>query len=99
MATLREDPFFLEQGDQVTAIVRAVNLIGEGSFSEPNSVGSAIEDIPGQMSAPMRGPETSETQLHILWSEIDESLTGGATIDSYNVQWDQGSGEQEDLAG
>ena len=46
MATLRADPFNLVQGKIVIAIVRAVNLIGDGAYSEPNSVGATMENFP-----------------------------------------------------
>ena len=45
-STLRAAPFNLIQGDSVYAIVRAVNLIGDGTYSEPNSIGAVIEDVP-----------------------------------------------------
>lgn len=97
--TLRAEPFNLAQGASVHAVVRAVNLIGEGSYSEPNSVGAIIEDLPGQMATPLRGTSTSETQLHITWTELTGTDTGGAAIDSYNVRWDKGTETWEDIAG
>ena len=58
---MRAEPFNLEQGDTVIAIVRAVNANGEGAYSEPNSVGAAIEVEPDKMEAPVRGSGTTET--------------------------------------
>lgn len=60
-SVLRAAPFNLKQGDTVYAIVKAVNVIGEGSYSEPNSLGAIIEDIPAQMAAPTRGTLTTES--------------------------------------
>lgn len=36
-----------------------------------------------------RGFQTSESEVQILWTEIeaDSTETGGAPIDSYNLQW------------
>ena len=98
-AVLREDPFNLVQGDSVYAIVKAVNLIGEGSYSEPNSIGAIIEDKPAKMQAPWRGTLTSETQLQILWTELEGTDTGGTDIDSYNLRWDQGTDTWADMIG
>ena len=61
IATLRASPFNLQQGDSVYAIVRAINVIGQGLYSEPNSVGVVIEDIPDQMAKPTRGVLTTES--------------------------------------
>lgn len=98
-STLRAAPFNLVQGDSVYAIVRAVNLIGEGTYSEPNSIGAIIEDVPSQMAAPLRGTSTSESQLHVTWAELTGIDTGGTNIDSYNVKWDQGDGTWTDIVG
>lgn len=88
MQTLRAEPFNLEQGDIVVAIVRAVNANGEGAYSEPNSVGVEIEVEPAQMEAPVRGSGTTETQIELSWTTIEGLSTGGASIDSYNLKWD-----------
>ena len=58
---LREDPFNLQQGSTVFAIVKARNDIGESNYSEPNSIGAIIEDIPSKMLTPTRGTLTSES--------------------------------------
>ena len=63
MQTLREEPYSLEQGDIVVAIVRGVNNNGEGSYSEPNSSGAVMQDSPGQMTSPVRGASTNESQI------------------------------------
>ena len=51
------------------------------------------------MATPLRGTSTSESQLHITWTELTGTDTGGAAIDSYNVRWDKGSETWEDIAG
>lgn len=44
---------------------------------------------PYKMTNPQRGDLTSETLIQIQWAEIiaDSLETGGAQIDSYNLQW------------
>ena len=100
MLTLRGEPFNLLQGDIVVAIVRGVNANGEGAYSEPNVSGAVIQDSPGQMSSPVRGAATTESQIQLSWAELEFGLsTGGAVIDSYNLKWDSGDGTWVDLIG
>ena len=41
------------------------------------------------MAIPTRGSSTDETQIHVLYSALTTPSTmGGASIDSYNLQWD-----------
>ena len=43
------------------------------------------------MSQVSRGPATSTTQIEAEWSALTGHETGGATIDSYHLQWDAGT--------
>ena len=44
------------------------------------------------MSSCVRGPSTSETQIDVAWTAPTTSTaTGGASILSYNLQWDKGT--------
>lgn len=88
MTTLRVAPFLLKRGDTVVFIVRAVNSLGQGSYSQPNTNGAQISVEPSKMNAPVRGDQTSEGQLQILWDALTGDSTGGAAIDSYNLRWD-----------
>jgi hypothetical protein len=63
MTILRANPFNLKQDDLVVFIVKAVNLIGQGVYSEPNTSGVQIQVEPHKMKAPMRGGLTTESQL------------------------------------
>ena len=59
-STLMASPFNLVQGSIVKAIVLASNLIGDSSYSTPNSVGADIRTAPHQPAlAPFRGSLTS----------------------------------------
>lgn len=53
------------------------------------------------MTAPTRGSNTNTNQLQVFWVGLIGDQTGGATIDSYNLQWDQGTNAQTwyDLTG
>jgi len=42
------------------------------------------------MAAPASGGSTSSTMIQVTWTALTTlSETGGATIRSYNLQWDQ----------
>jgi hypothetical protein len=52
------------------------------------------------MSAPAMGSATSTTQIAVSSAGLTPGVaTGGATIDSYHLVWDQGTGTWADLAG
>ncbi len=84
------------------AEVSALNANGEGPISDSSGAGAAIQTVPEPMAAPTRGSLTSETQLEIQWVFLTSfAARGGATITSYNLQWDAGTGltTWSDLAG
>jgi hypothetical protein len=93
MSVLRDSPYSLSLGDSVQAKVRAYNERGWSSYSSSGS-GATVQTIPGTMSAPTRGSATSETQIEVSWTALTSSTqTGGATILSYNLQWDAGTNQ------
>jgi hypothetical protein len=47
------------------------------------------------MLTPTRGADTSETALHIEFSELTDTETGGSPILSYIVAWDEGNSTGE----
>lgn len=51
----------------LVAIVRAQNSIGWGTYSNPNSVGVTINNVPSQMAAPTQGSSTTPSQIEINW--------------------------------
>lgn len=100
LTTLRASPFDLTYGTLVQARVMAENANGWGSLSQVNLVGAAVETEPSQMGAPTMGSATTTTQLAIDFVALTAgSETGGSTIDSYHLQWDQGTGSWLDLFG
>ena len=64
-------------------------MIEWGDYSDSNTVGALIFVEPYKMAQVTRGFQTSESVVQILWTEIvaDSTETGGAPIDSYNLQW------------
>jgi hypothetical protein len=74
--------------------VRATNLLGDSSDSSANTVGALIETVP---SAPPVAPArnnllTTMTSITVDYLAVTGFATGGATILSYELQWDQGPG-------
>ena len=90
LTTLR-GAFGLAYGDLVVARARATNSLGDGQYSQPNSAGATIQTEPEQMAAPTRG-DTTRTSIGVHWVALSGDSTGGATIDSYELQNDDGSG-------
>ena len=90
LTTLRTD-FGLGYGDLVVARARATNSIGDGQYSQPNSAGATIQTEPEQMAVPTRGA-TTLTSIGVNWVALTGDSTGGATIDSYELQNDDGTG-------
>lgn len=56
-----------------------------------NTEGAIVQTIPFKMDTPSRGYSTSITTLYVDWVALTGDDTGSATIDSYNLQWDNGS--------
>jgi len=88
MSSLREAPFSLTTlGTLIQVRARAYNEIGWGfgwgEYSNANTIGAIIQNIPGVVKAPTRGILTSTTVMNIEWLPVEE--TGGVAIDSYNL--------------
>jgi hypothetical protein len=97
LLSLRAAPYSLVQGAHILAQVRAHNSIGWGPPSDatdPAAGGTAalLEVEPQQMAAPTRGALTSTSQVHVEWAALTAPANGGASIDSYHLEWDSGSG-------
>lgn len=101
MSELRDpSTFAYVQGDQITLKLRAFNSRGWGEYSDTATLGDLIEDIPEQMAAPTRGSLTSEDEVIVNWIPLTGTETGGADIDSYNLQVsDSGADSWTDLVG
>jgi hypothetical protein len=100
LAVLRASPFNLPFDAPIIAIVGAHNANGPpydpqayaGLASAPSAIGARIQTAPVRMAAPTRGALTSESQLHIQWTELTtHAETGGAEVTSYYLEWDKGS--------
>ena len=90
--TLTAAPFLLVQGDIVRARVLAANIIGDSSYSAISSVGASIQRTPLQPAlSPYRGTLTTTTQIEVLIAPLTGIFTGGATITSYLIEFDDAS--------
>lgn len=81
--------------------VQASNTNDWGDLSEMNVIGGKISTEPFVVSPPTRGIKTSTSALQINWIALEGNLTGGVPIDSYNLQWDRGTNNEDwfDLIG
>lgn len=66
-------------------------MIGWSDLSLANTAGELVQTKPVQMSAPTRGSGTNTNTIVVNWVALTGDNTGGASIASYNLQWDNGS--------
>jgi len=94
MTTLTSEDFGLVLGDLVIAKIAAINEKGQGLFSKPNSVGALVQTLPqAPPNPPRRGHLTNEFRIHVEWDFLTTyEQRGGSTIDSYELQIDDGAG-------
>ena len=91
MTALRASPFNLVKNQLVVAQVAAINGIGTGSYSTPNTAGLSIRTEP---SAPPSAPLATsygESSATLLLTTLSGTATGGATILYYDLAWDAGT--------
>lgn len=91
MSVLRNAPYSLAQGAVVKAIIRAQNENGWSPYSDANTSGALVEYVPKKMATPTSGLATLESQIEVDWVALAGLDTGGATITSYNLQYDSGT--------
>jgi len=100
MATLTAGPFSLTQGTIVVARVLATNAIGSSSYSTPNSLGADIRVAPHAPSvAPSRGDGTDVDRIEVVISQLTSTATGGSSITSYNIDYNENGGPWIELQG
>lgn len=88
MSTIRASPYSWVLGDPIIARVKAHNERGWSTLSIVGN-GATVQTKPDTMSPCVRGSDTSESLLHVTWSA--PTITGGASILSYHLQWDKGT--------
>jgi len=93
METLTGADLNLVLGDLVVAMVRANNEKGAGQFSSTNFIGALVEVRPlAPTNAPRRGVRTNEFRIDVDWDFLKTyEQRGGSTIDSYELQIDDGA--------
>jgi hypothetical protein len=95
MAILHATPFFLTQGKNIIAKVRAKNAIGWGAYSVINQAPhiALVEVKPLKPTAsPSRDMALStDLLLQVKWDALNSPENGGAIITSYHLQYDGAS--------
>jgi hypothetical protein len=92
--------YLLLEGDDIKVQVSATNMYGVSTLSQvANSQKvQVVPHKPSQLIA--RGSLTTQSQIHVKIPALLNSETGGASIVSYIVSWDQGlGGAFSDLSG
>lgn len=93
MGSLILAPFSLVRGDLVAVRASALNANGWGVASETNSGGAYVMTAPTRMNDPVRDPDSSDSQIIVEWAALSGAAdTGGATVTSYGLEWDSGTG-------
>jgi hypothetical protein len=83
-AALKAEPFLLEQDDVVFARISVLDATGaELAQSEANTEGAIIQTAPHKMNVPLRGAQTSDSQLHIAIEAPTLEQAGSVDITSY----------------
>jgi hypothetical protein len=91
MTVLRAAPFNLALDQLIVAKVRAVNVIGAGSYSAENTLGVTIQTEPqAPSSAPSIASYTQFT-VTIAMPPYGGSLAGSSPILYYDLTWDAGT--------
>lgn len=79
--------------------MKAKNKIGYGEYSETNTDGVVIATEPHKMVSPYLGTDIDLNKLEVLWYALFNEKTGGSVVTSYNLQYDQGTGQWLDVIG
>ena len=94
MATLTNAPFSLAVGALIAVKVEAKNAKGWSTPSTANTAGALAQTAPTAGATASRGPATDAGQLEVTWTAVTTSpADGGSTILSYEVYWDNASGD------
>lgn len=93
MNTFTSTPFSLESNDLIIAKVRAENSYGATSeYSDANTDGVYPLFVPDKPTiAPREGVASTNTQIEVQVTEIDEANNGGSIVLSYDIYWNQGA--------
>jgi len=86
LTLLREAPFSLVKGDQVSLKVVATNLYGDSTESNPGS-GALIQYVPDSPLNLANDPATTSDQvIRFTWAPGESD--GGASVIDYSVLYD-----------
>jgi hypothetical protein len=93
MSVFTSQPYNYVLGDVIVFRVSAYNANGWSDPSEENTSGATAKTTPAAMNAPVRDASSSESQIVVTWTALSgDAETGGASILSYILEWDEGSG-------
>ena len=102
LTTLTGAPLNLVLGDPIVAKVRAKNVLGDGDYSSDSDGAALVVSIP---STPTQAPYRQESSSSTTSMTLNMPLisagadSGGMTILSYKLEWDQGGSTWTPLVG
>lgn len=79
--------------------MRAINNVGLGYFSDPDSLVVRTDDVPGKMPTPTLDPVLNilYNQINITWAGLLDANMGGDPVVYHSLEWDEGD-STKDLA-
>lgn len=83
ISTLTNAPFTLALGTLVQVRALALSTYGQSTPSYVNTLGARVRTVPAQMTSPVRGSDTSESQIQLTWASLTGTNTGHSDILSY----------------
>lgn len=92
-------PYSLVQDSEVKAKVEATNERGTSTVSPQSTVNTLVEVVPHTMTAPTKGPQTSNAQVEVMWLAQSSPENGSSPITIYNLQMHNGDGNFVDVIG
>lgn len=97
MSMLTSTPYNLVFGDLVVARARTTNFYGTSQWSQLNTQGAIIKQVPTKMG-PISVLSKTETEITLSWSTLNgQEATGNSEILAYNLYWDKGSTSQPNI--
>lgn len=92
MSTFLAAPFSLSVGDEIVATVVATNAYGSSTISSDSSSGATVKQAPTKPSSSPTLVTQSKDTISLSWSaSTGDAQTGGSTILSYNLAYDEGN--------
>jgi len=92
MSVFTSLPFNYVFDDLIRIKATSTNFFGTAVFSQINTVGAKVRQVPDKMSQPFLVTRT-KTTMTVRWNILNAPATGNSNILSYNLFWNNGNGD------